>query len=113
VGDRPSRHRGPSYWSLPALSGLACLTGNQQWQRMADGAVALTAQLTRNGALLPPDWAGQMLAARWWRLLRSPARSRALALRRLDRARHHPARQRSAGRVLNPPPGPGDRPVRV
>jgi len=111
----------PSYWALPALTGLACLTGNQQWQRMADGAVALTARLTRNGALLPPDWAeltatgeahpepapdgsepqpqygldaqrtavwfaasciprARRLAARWWRLLRSPARSRALAL---------------------------------
>jgi endoglucanase len=48
----------PSYWSLPALTGLARLTGNQQWLQIADGAVALTARLTRNGALLPPDWAG-------------------------------------------------------
>jgi endoglucanase len=79
---------------------------------MADSAVALTAQLTRNGALLPPDWAGmtadgtiypeaqygldaqrtvvwfaasclpqaRTLAARWWRLLQLPGRSRALAL---------------------------------
>jgi endoglucanase len=47
----------PSYWSLPALTSLARLTGNAQWLRMADSAVALTARLTRNGALLPPDWA--------------------------------------------------------
>ena len=102
----------PSYWSLPALTGLARLTGNDQWLWIADGAVALTAQLTSNGALLPPDWAGmtadgahypeaqygldaqrtvvwfaasclpraKTLAARWWRLLRLPGRSGALAL---------------------------------
>jgi endoglucanase len=111
----------PSYWSLPALTSLASLTGNHEWMRLADNAVAVTARLTRNGALLPPDWAmvtadgqvqptaapdgseaqpqygldaqrtgawfatscvpqAQMLAARWWRLLRPPARSRAVAL---------------------------------
>jgi endoglucanase len=111
----------PSYWSLPALTNLASLTGNQEWLRLADDAVAVTARLTRTGTLLPPDWAklmpdGQvlptsapngsvsqpqygldaqrtdvwfasscvpqahLLAARWWRLLRPPARSRALAL---------------------------------
>jgi endoglucanase len=111
----------PSYWSLPALTSLASLTGNQEWLRLAADAVAVTARLTRNGALLPPDWAtlsangqmlptsapngsesqaqygldaqrtdvwfasscvpkAQMLAARWWRLLRSPARSQAVAL---------------------------------
>jgi endoglucanase len=48
----------PSYWSLPALTGLASLTGNHEWLQIADGAVTLTAQLTRNGAQLPPDWAG-------------------------------------------------------
>ena len=47
----------PSYWSLPALTGLASLTGNKEWLRMADGAVALIARMTRDGALLPPDWA--------------------------------------------------------
>jgi endo-1,4-beta-D-glucanase Y len=47
----------PSYWSLPALTSLASLTGNHQWQRLAADAVAVTARLTRNGALLPPDWA--------------------------------------------------------
>jgi endoglucanase len=111
----------PSYWSLPALTGLAQLTGDQEWQHLADGALSLTRQLTQGGRLLPPDWAeltaaGQMLpeaapngsepqpeygldaqrtvawfaascnpqaralAARWWPLLRAPARSQALAL---------------------------------
>jgi endoglucanase len=112
----------PSYWSLPALTGLARLTGNHQWLQIADGAVTLTAHLTGNGALLPPDWAemtpdgavypqtaqygldaqrtvvwfaascvpqARTLAARWWRRLRLPGRSRALALK-LD------------GTILNP-----------
>jgi endoglucanase len=111
----------PSYWSLPAMTALACLTGDRRWERMANGAVALTAQLTGNGALLPPDWAeltaagqarpvpapdgsepqvqygldaqrtvvwfaasclprARTLAARWWQLLRWPARAQALAL---------------------------------
>jgi endoglucanase len=123
----------PSYWSLPALTGLAQLTGDQEWQRLADSAVLLTRQLTQGGRLLPPDWAeltavGQVLpesapngsasqpqygldaqrtvawfaascnpqaralAARWWPLLRAPARYRALALQ-LD------------GTVLNPTRG--------
>jgi len=47
----------PSYWSLPALTGLARLTGNHRWLRIARGAVTLTARLTGNGTLLPPDWA--------------------------------------------------------
>ena len=47
----------PSYWSLPALTGLARLTGNRRWLRVADGAVTLTAHLTGNGAMLPPNWA--------------------------------------------------------
>lgn len=47
----------PSYWSLPALTGLAQLTGNRQWQRLANSAVALTDRLTRGGQRLPPDWA--------------------------------------------------------
>jgi endoglucanase len=51
----------PSYWSLPAMTNLASLTGNHEWLRLADGAVAVTARLTRSGALLPPDWA--MLSA--------------------------------------------------
>ena len=56
----------PSYWSLPALTGLARLTGDPEWQHLADSALLLTRQLTRGGRLLPPDWAeltaaGQML----------------------------------------------------
>jgi len=47
----------PSYWSLPALSGLARLTGDREWQRMAHSALVLTRQLTRGGRLLPPNWA--------------------------------------------------------
>jgi endo-1,4-beta-D-glucanase Y len=47
----------PSYWALPALTGLARLTGNQQWQQLADGAVVLTNRLTASGRDLPPDWA--------------------------------------------------------
>jgi hypothetical protein len=47
----------PSYWALPALTGLAQLTGNRQWQRLAHWAVALTSRLTRGGRDLPPDWA--------------------------------------------------------
>jgi len=50
----------PSYWALPALIGLARLTGNQQWQQLADGAVALTNRLTASGRDLPPDWAQLM-----------------------------------------------------
>jgi endo-1,4-beta-D-glucanase Y len=47
----------PSYWSLPALTGLAQLTGDREWQRLADSALVLTRQLTQGGRLLPPNWA--------------------------------------------------------
>jgi len=47
----------PSYWSLQALQGIAQATGGKQWRRLAAGTVALTRQLTRDGRLLPPDWA--------------------------------------------------------
>jgi endoglucanase len=47
----------PSYWALPALTGLARLTGDQEWQQLADEAVALTNHLTAGGRDLPPDWA--------------------------------------------------------
>lgn len=52
----------PSYWSLPALTGLARLTGDPRWRRLAGGAVALAGQLTGGGRALPPDWA-QLSAA--------------------------------------------------
>jgi endoglucanase len=111
----------PSYWSLPAMTGLARLTGDQEWQQLAESAELLTRQLTQGGRLLPPDWAeltaagevfpasapngsasqpqygldaqrtvawfaascdprARSLAARWWPLLRVPARYQALAL---------------------------------
>jgi endo-1,4-beta-D-glucanase Y len=47
----------PSYWSLAAMEGLANLTRRAEWRSMAAGAVTLTRSLTRNGRLLPPDWA--------------------------------------------------------
>lgn len=47
----------PSYWSLRAMTSLAQLTGQQEWNRLAASAVTLTAQLTDRGHLLPPDWA--------------------------------------------------------
>ena len=53
----------PSYWSLPALDGLAQLTGNDEWHRLAVSAVSLTSQLSTGGRLLPPDWA--QLSASW------------------------------------------------
>lgn len=52
----------PSYWSLPALTCLAHLTGHLLWQRLAGGAVTLAERLTNRGRLLPPDWA-QLTAA--------------------------------------------------
>jgi endo-1,4-beta-D-glucanase Y len=47
----------PSYWSLPALNGLAALTGDPRWHRLAAGAVTVTSRLTQAGRTLPPDWA--------------------------------------------------------
>lgn len=39
------------------MTDLAQLTGNRQWRRLANGAVALIGGLTRDGRDLPPDWA--------------------------------------------------------
>src|SRR5215472_9966328 len=47
----------PSYWSLPALHGMAQLTGDEEWHRLAVSAVRLTRELTEGGRVLPPDWA--------------------------------------------------------
>jgi len=47
----------PSYWSVDALSGLAELTGDARWRRLAEGVVPLAERLTDAGRLLPPDWA--------------------------------------------------------
>jgi endoglucanase len=48
----------PSYWSLPAMQCLAGLTGEREWNRLAARAISLTREITDNGRLLPPDWAG-------------------------------------------------------
>jgi endo-1,4-beta-D-glucanase Y len=47
----------PSYWALPALTGLAELTGDTRWLELADEAVVLTDRLTKGGEVLPPNWA--------------------------------------------------------
>jgi endoglucanase len=47
----------PSYWSLPALHGLARLDGRDVWHRIAEGAVSIVGQLSHGGRLLPPNWA--------------------------------------------------------
>jgi endo-1,4-beta-D-glucanase Y len=47
----------PSYWSLPALQGIARLDGRREWRRMAAGAVRIVSQLSKDGRLLPPNWA--------------------------------------------------------
>jgi endoglucanase len=47
----------PSYWALPALTGLSRITGNPKWQRLADGSLKLAGHLTGGGQTLPPDWA--------------------------------------------------------
>jgi endoglucanase len=47
----------PSYWSPQALQGIARATGNPQWNRLEASAVAMTRELTRDGRMLPPDWA--------------------------------------------------------
>jgi endoglucanase len=52
----------PSYWALPALTGLATLTGDPRWQQLVSAAVTLTSRLTNDGRELPPDWA-QLTAA--------------------------------------------------
>ena len=58
MGHRPPGQPGSQVTPpLPALTGLARLTGDQQWQQLADGAVALTSRLTAGGRDLPPDWA--------------------------------------------------------
>jgi endoglucanase len=109
----------PSYWSLPAMQSLAQLTGRAEWHRLTVDAVSVAGRLSRQGDLLPPNWAelgparavqpapggwpaqiqygsdaqrtvvwfavscnprARLLARRWWALLRSHRRSRALAL---------------------------------
>jgi endoglucanase len=57
----------PSYWSLAALRGLAQLTHEPEWNKLASSAVTATRTLTSDGKQLPPDWAmltssGKLLA---------------------------------------------------
>lgn len=124
----------PSYWALPALTGLAQLTGNRQWQRLAHEAVTLTSRLTRGGRELPPDWAvltarGKLASAPSpdgtepqveygpaaqrtipWFMFACDPRARTLArrwwrlLRRPNRARA--LALRPDGRLINPDPAP-------
>jgi endo-1,4-beta-D-glucanase Y len=47
----------PSYWAPQAFTALARLTGDARWRALDAGAQAAEAALTRNGALLAPDWA--------------------------------------------------------
>jgi endoglucanase len=67
----------PSYWALPALTGLARLTGDQRWQQLASAAVTLTGRLTGGGRELPPDWAeltatGMLIAMPTWNGYQQP-----------------------------------------
>jgi endo-1,4-beta-D-glucanase Y len=47
----------PSYWAPEAFAGLAKLTGDQEWLRLATWTNASLLSLTHDGAVLPPDWA--------------------------------------------------------
>ena len=47
----------PSYWMPEVSASLAGLTGDERWQTVADTTARLVAELTDDGARLPPDWA--------------------------------------------------------
>jgi endoglucanase len=47
----------PSYWASEALKALAGLTGDRRWLAVARSSLALAVSITRDGTLLPPDWA--------------------------------------------------------
>lgn len=47
----------PSYWAQPAFATLETATGDQRWGALALGASTLSADITHDGAELPPDWA--------------------------------------------------------
>jgi endoglucanase len=57
----------PSYLMPGVFAALASRTHDSRWQRAADSAVRLIAELTAGGARLPPDWAtltnGRLVAA--------------------------------------------------
>jgi endoglucanase len=46
----------PSYWAIPILRDLARLTGDQDWDELADTAVDVAGVVTDEGTRLPPDW---------------------------------------------------------
>ena len=47
----------PGYWTFPADTTLAALTGDHRWQALAAADLAHLSALSNNGAKLPPDWA--------------------------------------------------------
>jgi endoglucanase len=47
----------PGYWTFPAYSALAKLTGDHRWQALAATDAAHLSAVSRNGSALPPDWA--------------------------------------------------------
>lgn len=47
----------PGYWTFPAYSALASLTGDRRWQSLTAADATHLSLLTRQGSSLPPDWA--------------------------------------------------------
>ena len=47
----------PSYWAPVAFEQLADATHDSRWIDLANGTSRLSAELTSDGSLLPPDWA--------------------------------------------------------
>jgi endoglucanase len=47
----------PSYWMPSVFDGLARLTGDTRWHRLATTSVDLVDRMTQGGQTLPPDWA--------------------------------------------------------
>lgn len=47
----------PGYWTFPAYSALASLTGDNRWKNLAAADAAHLESLTGDGSALPPDWA--------------------------------------------------------
>jgi endoglucanase len=47
----------PSYWAPEAFTGLARLTRDRRWLDVTRSSLALAVSITRDGTLLPPDWA--------------------------------------------------------
>lgn len=47
----------PGYWTYPADTALAALTGDHRWRALAAADAAHLEALTADGHTLPPDWA--------------------------------------------------------